>query len=148
MAVDALLRRGHLDDRVHIEHLFLLYLAIDGDGPGTGLEILGQTGGLVFVGGKFVVVVVVGDVFVGRDFFVVENGLFWMPSILALACATTDGEASSCIPTPATAAAPAIAAPARNFRRFRYRSFGVISDEWMSDVFLISMRFALCQEYA
>ena len=69
MAIDALFRRGHLDDGVHIEHLLLLDVAVDGDGPGTRLEILCQAGRLVLVGGKFVVVVVVGDVFVGRDRF-------------------------------------------------------------------------------
>jgi hypothetical protein len=72
---------------------------------------------------------------------VVENGLFWMPSILALAWATDEGEASSCNPTPAaTAAAPASAVPARNFRRFRYRLFGVISEDGMSSAFFINMR--------
>ena len=141
MPIDALFRRGHLDDRVHVEHLLLLDLAVDGDRPRTRLEILGQPGGLVLVGRKFVVVVVVGDVFVGSDGFVVENGLFWMPSIFVLACATDEGEAISCRPTPAaTAAAPASAVPARNFRRFRYRLFGVISEDGISAAFLISMR--------
>src|SRR5690242_20889606 len=72
----------------------------------------------------------------------VENGLFWMPSILLLpsAAAVIDGEANSCKPIPAAAAAPAIAVPARNLRRFRYRLFGVISEDGISGAFLISIK--------
>ena len=69
MAVDALFGRGHFHDGVDVEHLLFLDVAVDGHRPGTGLEILGQVGGLVLVGGEFVEVVVVGDVLVGRFFF-------------------------------------------------------------------------------
>src|SRR5271157_16398 len=69
---------------------------------------------------------------------VVLNGLFWMPSILVPAKAVNDGETISRSPAPLAAAAPATAIPARNFRRFRYRLLGVISDERMSSAFLIS----------
>src|SRR5262245_33720971 len=78
----------------------------------------------------------------------VENGLFWIPSIFVFAPATRDGEASSRRPTPDKAAAPATAALARNFLRFRYKLFGVISDDLMSGAFLISIGHLLCQEYA
>src|SRR6266496_2319339 len=68
---------------------------------------------------------------------VVLSGLFWTPSILFPARTVIDGEIVSF--RPRAAAAPAIAAPARNLRRFRYRLFGVISEERMSSAFLISM---------
>src|ERR1700722_1502849 len=70
---------------------------------------------------------------------VVLNGLFWMPSILLPASTVVRGETIS-RPKPVAAAAPAIAAPARNLRRFRYRLLGVISDERMSCAFLICIR--------
>src|ERR1700733_3708166 len=70
----------------------------------------------------------------------VENELFLMPSILASACTIVEGETNSPRLKPAIAAAPAAAAPARNFLRFRYKLFGVISDDRMSAGFLISMR--------
>src|ERR1700739_588519 len=70
---------------------------------------------------------------------VVLNGLLPIPSILFPACAITEGEIVSRRPRPIAAAAPVRAAPARNFRRLRYRFFGVISDERMSGAFLISI---------
>src|ERR1700693_2047356 len=70
----------------------------------------------------------------------VDNELFFMPSIFALASAVVEGEPSSRKPTPTAAAAPASAVPARNFRRFKYRPFGVISDEGMSADFLINIK--------
>ena len=53
---------------------FFLTLAVDGDRPGTRLEVLGQPGGFVLVSRKFVVVVVVGDVLVGSDGFSGREG--------------------------------------------------------------------------
>src|ERR1700689_4273012 len=70
---------------------------------------------------------------------VVLNGLFWMPSILFPASAVVEGETISCRPKPVAAAAPAMAAPARNLRRFRYKLLGVISDERMTVAVLINM---------
>src|SRR5579863_4986821 len=67
----------------------------------------------------------------------VENELFLMPSILLSACTVVEGETNSRRLTPAIAAAPA--APARNLRRFRYKLFGVISDDGISAGFLINM---------
>src|SRR5450432_687647 len=63
-----------------------------------------------------------------------------MPSILFPASALNEGAINSRNPAPVAAATPAIAAPARNFRRFRYKLLGVISDERMSAAFLMSMR--------
>ncbi len=74
---------------------------------------------------------------------VVEKALFFMPSILALACAMVEGNAKSRDRNPTTAAAPAMAVPARNLRRFKYKFFGVISDDGMSAAFLISMKTVL-----
>ena len=54
---------------IDVEHLLLLDVAVDGHGPGTGLEILGQVGGLVFVGRELVEIVVVGDILIGRFLF-------------------------------------------------------------------------------
>src|ERR1700676_3089504 len=65
MAIDALFGRSHLHDRVHIENLLLLNLTVDGDCPGAGLEILGKIGGLVFVGGEFVEIVVITEILIG-----------------------------------------------------------------------------------
>src|SRR5271169_5994419 len=62
-----------------------------------------------------------------------------MPSILFPARAVVEGDTISRRPTPAATAAPASAVLARNWRRFRYRLRGVISDERMSSAFLISM---------
>src|SRR5579863_457726 len=62
-----------------------------------------------------------------------------MPSILFPASAVVDGETNSRRPKPVAAAAPEMAAPARNLRRFRYKLFGVISDERMTSPLLISM---------
>src|ERR1700689_2077979 len=62
-----------------------------------------------------------------------------MPSILLPASATVEGETSSRRPAPVATAAPASAALARNLRRFRYRLWGVISDEGMSADFLINI---------
>src|SRR5579872_7636023 len=74
----------------------------------------------------------------------VENELFLMPSSLALACAVIEGDANSRKPKPVAAAAPARAVPARNFRRFKYKPLGVISDEGMSaDFSLIHMKTVL-----
>src|ERR1700739_1665473 len=69
----------------------------------------------------------------------VLNGLFWMPSILFPASAIDEGETISRKPKPEAAAAPAMAAPARNLRRLRYKLLGVISEERMSFAFLIIM---------
>src|SRR6266567_1695578 len=62
-----------------------------------------------------------------------------MPSILAFAWAIVDGEDNLLIAEPPNAAAPAIAVPARNLRRFKYRLLEVISDERISAAFLISI---------
>src|SRR5271166_5436268 len=62
-----------------------------------------------------------------------------MPSILVPASTRVEGEMISRTPAPPAAAAPAIAIPARNLRRFRYRLLGVISDERISSAFLISI---------
>src|SRR5271154_1656605 len=71
----------------------------------------------------------------------VENELGLMPSILALACAVIGGDTTSRRPTPAAAAANA--APPRNFRRVKYKLFGVISDQGISTGFLISIKTSL-----
>src|ERR1700686_623754 len=65
MAIDALFRRCHLQDRINIEDLVLLHLAVDGNGPGAGFEILGKTGGLIFLGGEFVEIVVGAYILIG-----------------------------------------------------------------------------------
>src|SRR5580658_11052088 len=62
-----------------------------------------------------------------------------MPSILASACTVVEGETNSRRLVPAIPAAPTAAAPARNARRFKYKLFGVISDDGISAGFLISM---------
>ena len=101
MAVNALLRRRHFDDRVDVESLFFLDRAVDGHRPRAGFEIFRQLRRLVFVGRKFVIVVVIGHVFIGRDGFGgAENELFWMPSICCFASAVIEGEPSSRKPTP------------------------------------------------
>src|SRR5208282_3300441 len=41
MTVDALFGGSHFYDGVDVEDLLLLYIAVDGHGPGTSLEILG-----------------------------------------------------------------------------------------------------------
>src|SRR5437588_5176163 len=69
----------------------------------------------------------------------VLNGLFWMPLIL-LPARTVEGAITALSFSPVAAAAPASPAAARNWRRFRYSFFGVISDERMSSAFLISMK--------
>ncbi len=76
MTVDALFGSSHLDDRVDVEHLLFIDVAVDGYRPGAGLEILCQTGRLVFVGGEFVEIVVVGDILVGRFLFRRAEGAF------------------------------------------------------------------------
>ncbi len=68
MAVYALLGRSHLDDFIHVEDLLLLDVAINGYLPGACFEILGEAGGLVLIGRKFVVIVVVGDIFKWGNF--------------------------------------------------------------------------------
>src|SRR3954467_10669448 len=67
MTVDALFRRRHFDNGVYVQHLLFLDLTVDGNGPRTRLEVLRYVGGLVLVGREFVIVVVIGDVFVGSD---------------------------------------------------------------------------------
>jgi hypothetical protein len=62
---------------------------------------------------------------------------------LALACAVIEGDSNSPRLAPVAAAAPARAASARNLRRFRYKLYGVISDEGISAGFLISMKTSL-----
>src|SRR5271170_4248667 len=62
-----------------------------------------------------------------------------MPSILASAYTAVEGETNSRRLVPAIAAALAAAAPARNVRRFKYKLFGVISDDGISHGFLINM---------
>src|SRR5579864_111503 len=64
MAVDPLLGRSHLDDRVHIQFLLFVDLAVDLHLPRPGAEILGEFGWSILVSGELVIVVVVGDVFV------------------------------------------------------------------------------------
>src|SRR5215469_1288635 len=70
---------------------------------------------------------------------VVLNELFLMPSILFPAKTEAEGATIPFASKPTAAAAPAIAAPAKNLRRFKYRLFGVISEERMSSAFLISI---------
>src|SRR5215469_15627341 len=70
---------------------------------------------------------------------VVLNELFLMPSILFPAKTEAEGATISFASKPTAAAAPAIATPAKNLRRFKYRLFGVISEERMSPAFLISI---------
>src|ERR1051325_12120924 len=70
---------------------------------------------------------------------VVENELFSSPSILALACATSDGDRSSRNPAIAAAATPAPPAAVMNARRFRYRPLEVISVAEMSEAFFINI---------
>ena len=69
VAVDALFWRRHLEDGVYVEFLLLVDQAVDLYLPGTRAEILGQSGGFVLVRRKLVVVVLVGDVFIGSDGF-------------------------------------------------------------------------------
>ena len=71
---------------------------------------------------------------------VVENELFWMPSILALAYTVVCGDQACPSRTPAAAAAPATAVPRRNALRFMYNDFGVISEDFTSPAFLINMK--------
>jgi hypothetical protein len=113
MTVNALFGGSHFYDRVDVEHLLFLDLAIDGHRPGTGPEILCQVGRLVFVGGEFVEIVVVGDIFVGRFLFRRAEGAFLQAIDFGV------GAARSRKATPVAAAAPAITAPARKLRRFR-----------------------------
>src|ERR1700733_4241047 len=68
-----------------------------------------------------------------------DNELFLIPSILALAPTAIEGVTQSPSLTPARAAAPARAVPARNLRRFKYKLLGVISDDRTSAGFLINM---------
>ena len=141
MAVDALLGRGHLEDRVDVEFLLLVDQAIDFHFPRAGAEILGQLGRLVFFGGELVVVVVVGNVFVGRDRFGRAQGT--LLDAVDLVPSERGGRRAKTIsrtPTPVPPQHLPAPRPARNLRRFRYRLLGVISDERMSSAFLISMR--------
>src|SRR5579862_3900610 len=73
---------------------------------------------------------------------VVESELFLMPSILPSARAVMGGAMTLLKRKPAIADAPASAVPARNFLRFRYRLFGVISDEAVFPDFLINMKIS------
>ena len=120
MTVDALFGSSHFDDRVDVEHLLFLNLAVDGHRPGTGLEIPGQAGRLVFVGGEFVEIVVVGDILVGRFFFRCAEGTFLEAINFGVGVGgERRARARSRKARPVTAAAPAMAAPARKLRRFR-----------------------------
>src|SRR3981081_1590512 len=76
MAVDALFGSSHLYDGVDVDHLLFLDVAVDGHGPGTGLEIFCKVGGLVLVAGKFVEIVVGRDVFIWRFLFCRAEGTF------------------------------------------------------------------------
>src|ERR1700733_14910500 len=67
------------------------------------------------------------------------NELFWIALILFPARTVAVGLIVSRRPMPVAAAAPAIAALARNLRRLKYKLLGVISDERMSCVFLMSI---------
>ena len=70
MPIDALLRSSHFDNRVRIQDLFLFNVTVDRNRPGARLKVFGQARGLVFIGGEFVVIVVVRHVLVGCDFFI------------------------------------------------------------------------------
>src|SRR5208283_6195221 len=76
MTVDALFGGSHLHDRVDVEDLLFLYLAVDGHGPGAGLEIFGEFGWPLLVGGEFVEIVVGGDILVGCFLFRGAEGTF------------------------------------------------------------------------
>src|SRR5690349_25086123 len=65
-----------------------------------------------------------------------------MPSILVFADTACEGSDNSRNPKPAAAKAPAAAAPAKNVRRLTYVDFGVISEEGISDGFLINMELS------
>src|SRR5579859_1927056 len=62
MAVDALFRRGHLDDAIDIEFLLFVHQPVDLDLPRTRAEILRKFGGSILVRREFVVVVVMRHV--------------------------------------------------------------------------------------
>jgi hypothetical protein len=79
------------------------------------------------------------DVFIGRDGFGGAERTLLMPLILFPASTVVEGLIASLSPMPVAAAAPAIAATARNFRRSTYKLLGVISEERMSSAFLINM---------
>src|SRR5258708_27460643 len=62
MTVDALFERSQVQDFVHGELAGLGDITLDGDGPGSGLEILGIFRGVRLVRPKFIEIVVVGNV--------------------------------------------------------------------------------------
>ena len=63
MAIDALFERSDFHDAVEIERLRLRDVALNGEGPRGGDEVLSVLGGVAFTGSEFVVVVVAGDGF-------------------------------------------------------------------------------------
>ena len=62
MPVNSFFGRGELDDIIHAELEFLLDRAVNFDSPRPRLEIFCQAGRLFFLRGKFVVIVVMGDI--------------------------------------------------------------------------------------
>ncbi len=62
MAIDTIFERAQLEQRVDIEGLRLLHLAVDAHGPWAGGQAPGVLRGLVLLYSKFVEVVVVSDV--------------------------------------------------------------------------------------
>src|ERR1700692_734438 len=69
MPVDAFFGSSYLYDRVDVEHLLFLDVAVDSCRPRALLEIFCEVGGAVFIGGEFVEIVVGRDVLIWRFFF-------------------------------------------------------------------------------
>ena len=67
MTVNAFLRRGPFNNRIHVHNLLLGNQAVNRYGPGTSFEIFCQASRSVLVGRKLVIIVVVGYVLVWCD---------------------------------------------------------------------------------
>jgi hypothetical protein len=74
MAVDALFEGGHFHDVGEVENLGLGDRALDGDGPGRGLQAAGAFGGIVFARAEFVEIVVAGDILERCRFLIGAEG--------------------------------------------------------------------------
>src|SRR5207253_2479110 len=76
MVLYALFGSSHFYEHVNVEYLLFLDLAVDSHRPGTSLEIFGDVGRSVFVGGEFIEIIVGRDILIGRLLFRRAEGAF------------------------------------------------------------------------
>jgi hypothetical protein len=67
MAIDAILQRAQLEQRVDVEGQRLLHLAVHSHSPGARRQAARILRGLILVHAEFVEIVVVGNVFEARQ---------------------------------------------------------------------------------